>query len=72
MVELHTSSKPGTVTTSRPWPTSDDGALLVAALVATLVEHRRNAGQRNRQARVERAGLNWRAMARLEQLRGQT
>lgn len=71
MVQLRARFKSGPVTTSRPWPASDDGALLVAALAATLVEYRRTARQRNGQARTERAGPNWRTMARLEQMQGQ-
>jgi hypothetical protein len=72
MVQLRVRSEPGIVTTSRPQPAGDDGALLVAALAATLVEHRRAARQRAGQVRAEHAGPNWRTMARLEQLRGQT
>lgn len=71
MVELRTRNKQVTMTTSRPWPASDDGALLAAAIAATLVEYRRTALQRNGQTRAECAGPNWRTMARLEQMRGQ-
>ena len=70
MVQVRARVKPDTMTTSRPWPASDDGALLVAALAATLVEYRRAARQRNGQVRAGRAGPNWHTVARLEQLRG--
>lgn len=72
MIESRVRSKPDTVTTSQTRPASDDGALLVAALAATLVEHRRAGRQRNVLERPEHAGPNWRVMARLEQLRGLT
>ena len=72
MVQSRVRSKPNIVTTSQPWPARDDGALLVAALAATLIEHRRAARQRNGQERAEHTGPNWRPVARLEQLRGQT
>ncbi len=72
MVQLRVTRRPGIATTSGPEPTGDDGALLVAALVATLVEHRRAACHGNGQGTTKRAGPNWRMMARLEQLRGQT
>lgn len=71
MVQVRSRVNPDTVTTSRPWPASDDGALLVAALAATLVEYRQVARQRNGQMRAEHAGPNWHTVARLEQLRGQ-
>ena len=71
VVQVHARVKPDTMTTSRPWTASDDGALLVAALAATLVEFRRFARQRNRQVRAGHAGPNWHTVARLEQLRGQ-
>jgi hypothetical protein len=64
--------RPNIVTTSGSEPIGDDGALLIAALAATLVEHRRVARHRNGQGRTERAGPKWRTMARFEQLRGQT
>ena len=72
MVQSRVRSKPGPVTSDRPRPASDDGFLLVAALAATLVEHRRATRHRNEQVTAERADLNWRTIARLEQLRGQT
>jgi hypothetical protein len=72
MVQLRVTRRPGIVTTSGLEPTGDDGALLVAALAATLVEHRRAARHRNGQGTTKRDGPNWRMMARLEQLRGQT
>jgi hypothetical protein len=72
MVQSRVTRKSDIVTTSISKPTGSEGALLVAALAATLVEHRRAAGHRNGQGRTERAGLNWRTIARLEQLRGQT
>ena len=71
MVQVRTRVKPDTMTTCRPGPEGDDGALLVAALAATLVEYRQAARQRNRQVRDGRAGPNWHTVARLEQLRGQ-
>ncbi len=71
MVQVRARVNPDTMTTSNPWSASDDGALLVAALVATLVEFRQSARQRNRQVRTGHAGPNWHTVARLEQLRGQ-
>jgi hypothetical protein len=71
MVQVRARVKPDTMTTSRPRPASDHGALLVAALAATLVEYRRAARQRNGQVRTGPAGPNWHTVARLEQLRGQ-
>ncbi|MEJ2733638.1 MAG: hypothetical protein P8189_08755 [Anaerolineae bacterium] len=71
MIQVRTRVKPDPMTTSRPWPASDDGALLVAALAATLVEFRRAARQRNGQVRAGPAGPKWCTVARLEQLRGQ-
>jgi hypothetical protein len=44
--------------------------LLVAALAAAMVEYRRYVAQRNGKNDPQRAGSNWRMMARVEQLRG--
>jgi hypothetical protein len=72
MVQSRVTRRPNIVTASGSEPIGDDGALLIAALAATLVEHQRVARYRNGQGKTERAGLNWRTIARLEQLRGQT
>lgn len=71
MIQSPVRSRPGIETSSQPRPATDNGALLVAALAATLVEHRRAVRQRNGRVREESAGPNWRTVARLEQLRGQ-
>ncbi len=51
------------------WTAHGEGALLAAALAATLVEYRRHVRQRAAHLGAEGAGSNWQMMARLEQLR---
>lgn len=57
-------------TEARPWSAQGEEALLVAALAATLVEYRRHVNKRNDDIDLNKAGANWRMVARMEQLRG--
>jgi hypothetical protein len=59
-----------TVTESRTIDKEREGAVLAAALAATLVEYRRHVGRQNVHEAPEHTGANWRMVARIEQLRG--
>jgi hypothetical protein len=48
----------------------DEGGLLVAALVAALVEYRQHVRQPNEHEELPEIGTNWRMMSRWQQLRG--
>jgi hypothetical protein len=52
----------------QPWSKPCEGALLAAALVATLVEYGHHVQQRMDHPGSEGVGPNWRMMARLQQL----
>jgi hypothetical protein len=51
-----------------PWTEACEEALMAAALVATLVEHRHHVQQKTAHPRSEGVGPNWRMVARLQQL----
>jgi hypothetical protein len=70
MRELRTRIKPDVGIMEQPVTGEGKEAFLVAALAATLVEHRRYVKQRNGNTESGAAGQNWRMVSRLEQLQG--
>jgi hypothetical protein len=58
------------VSEERAWTGDDEGAVLAAALAATLVEYRRQVRQNAHESRSDGSGHNWRMITRLEQFRG--
>jgi hypothetical protein len=70
MLRWDTATELRTMTDGLSWVEPDEGALLAAALAATLVEYRRYVGQSEGHLGPAGAKANWRMAARLEQLRG--
>jgi hypothetical protein len=69
MFESKVMEESGALTGELP-QTGREREALLAALAATLVEHRRRVDPENEHGRAQSTGGNWRTLARWEQLQG--
>ena len=70
MIRSNVISESATTTNEQTGIRPDDGALLAAALAATLVEYQSHVGRNREVDGSELAGTNWRIVGCMERLRG--
>ena len=69
MIRSNVRVKPKRVVEEQPRTSMEDGALLAAALAATLVEYRTHVSQQRWHEGSAETATNWRTVACLERLR---